>query len=100
MLRFSNLFKRKGSAMLFNTGRSADQRERTLQELKDAGYPVAKLCLRKAGEALAHGKQRCRDKFIDKGYTLIANVGNRDTDFVGGGYERAYRLPNYGGQLG
>lgn len=100
MLRFSNLLKRKGVAMLFNTGRSADQRERTLDELRDAGYPVAKLCLRKAGEALAHGKQRCRSKFVKRGYTLIANIGNRDTDFEGGGYERAYRLPNYDGELG
>jgi hypothetical protein len=30
---------------------------------------------------------------------LIANIGNRSTDFVGGNYLRAYRLPNYGGQL-
>ena len=31
---------------------------------------------------------------------IIANVGNRCTDFVGGDYERAYRLPNYGNRLG
>ena len=35
----------------------------------------------------------------DKGFTLVANVGNNKTDFQGGGYEKAYRLPNYGGQL-
>ena len=38
--------------------------------------------------------------FKKEGYTLIANVGNNDTDFVGDGYERAYRLPNYGNRLG
>ena len=56
--------------------------------------------MRKKGETIPHGKQRCRDSFIDAGYTLIANVGNNPTDFVGDGYEQAYRLPNYGGELG
>jgi hypothetical protein len=57
---------------------------------------VAEVCLRRKGERLAAGKQRCRDGFAAEGYTLIANVGNNDTDFEGDGYERAYRLPNYG----
>ncbi len=100
MLRFSGLLQRKHVAMVFNTGRSADQRARTIRQLKRVGYPVARLCLRKKGETLPDGKQRCRDNFIDAGYTLIANIGNNDTDFVGDGYERAYRLPNYGGELG
>ena len=100
MTRFSRLLKREGVAMVFNTGRSADQRERTIRQLTRAGFPVAGLCLRNKGETLPAGKQRCRDGFIDAGYTLIANVGNNDTDFMGDGYERAYRLPNYDGELG
>ena len=64
------------------------------------GFPVADLCLRNKGETLPDGKQRCRDGFIADGYTLIANVGNNDTDFEGDGYERAFVLPNYGGVLG
>jgi len=100
MTRFSRLLERQGVAMVFNTGRSADQRARTLKQLTRAGFPVAGLCLRNKGETLPVGKQRCRDGFIDEGYTLIANVGNNDTDFIGDGYERAYRLPNYDGVLG
>jgi predicted secreted acid phosphatase len=96
MTRFSRLLAREGVAMVFNTGRSADQRERTIKQLTRAGFPVAGVCLRNKGETLPAGKQRCRDGFIAEGYTLIANVGNNDTDFVGDGYERAYRLPNYG----
>ena len=45
-------------------------------------------------------KQRCRQEFVAKGYTIIANVGNRSTDFVGKNYERAFKLPNYGNRLG
>ena len=96
MARFSRFLQRKHVAMVFNTGRSADQRSRTLAQLTRAGFPVAALCLRKQGETLPVGKQRCRDSFVDAGWTLVANVGNNDTDFVGDGYERAFRLPNYG----
>ena len=32
--------------------------------------------------------------------SLRNRVGNTPTDFVGGNYERAYRLPSYGGRLG
>jgi predicted secreted acid phosphatase len=96
MLCFSNLLKRLDVAMVFNTGRLSDQRKRTVTQLTRAGFPVAEVCLRNKGETLPVGKQRCRDHFIDEGYTLIANVGNNDTDFVGDGYEKAYRLPNYG----
>jgi predicted secreted acid phosphatase len=100
MLHLSKLLQRLGVHMVFNTGRSADQRERTVTQLTRAGFPVAAVCLRNKGETLPAGKQRCRDGFIDAGYTLIANVGNNDTDFIGDGYEKAYRLPNYRGVLG
>jgi hypothetical protein len=89
-----------GVALVFNTGRSNAQRTRTVNQLAAAGYDVAALCMRKKGELIRHGKQRCRDRFIAQGYTLIANVGNNPTDFTGDGYEKAYRLPNYGGELG
>lgn len=100
MSRFSRLLDRLDVAMVFNTGRLADQRKRTIRQLTRAGFPVAGVCLRAKGETLAAGKQRCRNGFIDAGYTLIANVGNNDTDFEGDGYERAFVLPNYNGVLG
>jgi predicted secreted acid phosphatase len=100
MLHFSKLLQRLGVHLVFNTGRSADQYDRTMAQLTRAGFPVAELCLRAKGETLPAGKQRCRDSFIDAGYTLVANVGNNDTDFIGDGYEKAYRLPNYSGVLG
>lgn len=96
MLRFARLLDRLDVALVFNSGRVASQQHRTLTQLTRAGFPVAEVCLRQKGATLPVGKQRCRDRFIDEGYTLIANVGNNDTDFVGGGYERAFRLPNYG----
>jgi predicted secreted acid phosphatase len=96
MLRFAHLLDRLGVDLVFNSGRLANQQPRTVNQLTAAGFPVAGVCLRNKGETLPTGKQRCRGSFIDQGYTLIANIGNNDTDFVGGGYERAFRLPNYG----
>ena len=100
MLRFARFLERQQVAVLFNTGRVATMRASTRRQLERNGFPVDGLCLRGKGKQLAYGKQRCRDLFIGQGYTLIANVGNNDTDFTGDGYERAYRLPNYGGELG
>ncbi len=99
-LRLVRYAKSKGVYILFNTGRHVSLRARTIAQLKRAGYPVDGLCAHYRGESLRHSKQRCRASFVRNGFTLIANVGNRSTDFVGGDYERAYRLPNYGNSLG
>ena len=99
ILKLANLAKKKGVALVFNTGRLNKIYARTMTQLTEAGYDVAMLCMRTQGEALAHSKQRCRDSFADAGFTLIANVGNNPTDFAGDGYEKAYVLPNYGGAL-
>ena len=61
---------------------------------------VTEICGRTSThETLTHSKQRCRRHFVAEGWTLVANVGNRHTDFTGGSYERAFRLPSYGGRL-
>ena len=100
VLRFARRAQALGVQVFFNTARTNGMRERTLDQLSAAGYDVDRLCMRRQGETLPQGKQRCRAKFAAKGFTLIANVGNNPTDFVGGGFEKAYRLPNYGGELG
>jgi predicted secreted acid phosphatase len=100
MHKFARLLDKLGVALVFNSGRLANQQQRTVNQLTRAGFPVAGVCLRNKGETLPVGKQRCRDRFIAEGYTLIANVGNNPTDFEGDGYERAFVLPNYGGVLG
>ena len=99
VLRFARRAHRHGMAVLFNTARSRDDARRTVGVLRRAGYPVDGICARRAGEQVVDSKQRCRRSFAADGYTVVANVGNNPTDFRGSGYERAYRLPNYGGRL-
>ena len=92
--------KSKGIYILFNTGRNVSMRKKTIAQLKAAGFAVDGLCAHYKGERLAKSKQRCRQSFVNNGFTIIANIGNRSTDFTGRNYERAYRLPNYGNRLG
>lgn len=101
VLRFARYARSHGVRLLFNTARPRGDGRllRAERQLERAGYRVAGICGRRHGESLIHGKQRCRRHFVAQGYTLVANVGNRDTDFVGGNYERAFRLPNYDNQL-
>jgi len=101
--RFAAFAAERGVVTLFNTGRlsGAGRLARVADQLRAAGYTVTAICGRATrDEGLAHSKQRCRAWFVRRGYTLIANVGNRSTDFTGGNYERAFRLPSYGNQLG
>ncbi len=102
VLRFARHARAHGMRLLFNTGRlRGDGRlARARRQLTRAGYRVTEVCGRARGESLSHSKQRCRRHFVAEGYRLVANVGNRRTDFVGGNYERAFRLPSYGNQLG
>lgn len=97
--RFARYAHNHGVAVFFNTGRDTTQAARMRSLLVAAGYPVDRLCTRRPSEAVVHSKQRCRASFVADGYTLVANVGNRKTDFIGGDYERAFRLPNYSNQL-
>jgi predicted secreted acid phosphatase len=99
-LRFVRYADAHGVAILFNTGRLATQLSGITQQLRNAGYPIDAICGRHQGEGLAHSKQRCRSEYVAQGYTIIANVGNHSTDFTGGNYERAFRLPSYHNRLG
>jgi predicted secreted acid phosphatase len=103
VLDFTQYARDRGVVLVFNTGRLVgDGRlKRAERALAAVGYPATRICGRATpDESLAHSKQRCRQRFVDQGFTLIVNVGNRATDFVGGNYERAFRLPNYHNQLG
>lgn len=91
---------RLGVTVFFNTGRLRSNLGDVPQQLRRAGYAVGGICTRRPDELLIEGKQRCRASFVARGFTIVANVGNNDTDLAGGDYERAYLLPDYDGSLG
>lgn len=98
-LRFARHAHTLGVAVVFVTGRYQDTLRSVRPTLRRAGYPVNRMCGRQHGESLTASKQRCRRALVRRGWTIIANVGNRRTDLAGGDYERGFKLPSYGGRL-
>lgn len=86
-----------GVAVFFITGRPEAEREATARNLAAAGYEGwAGLVLRAPG---AHGsaadyKTAERARIEAQGYTIIANMGDQDSDLAGGHAERTFKLAN------
>lgn len=98
-LRLAKEARRLGVAVLFNTARGAGHTDEAVEQLRAAGFPVDGICGRRRGVTLVEGKQACRRDFVEAGWTLVANIGNRTTDFTGGDYEKRYKLRSYGNRL-
>lgn len=90
-----------GAAVFFVTARTESDRARTLANLEAAGYPIAGLYMQSgySGSLQAY-KTGARIDIEERGYTIVANIGNNYTDLAGGHAERTFKLPDYDGQLG
>jgi acid phosphatase len=95
-----NAAQAKGVAVFFLTGRNGDPQERaaTVRNLRKAGYRGwAGLIMRDAQSKDLFAdtyKSRERARIEQDGYTIIANVGDQDSDLKGGYAEKTFRLPN------
>jgi hypothetical protein len=97
---FARYARQHGVSVFFVTGRLKSRIWRIKPVLRRAGYTWSGICGRRSGVSLATSKQACRRQIVAQGYTIVANVGNRPTDLVGGDYERGFKLPDYNGLLG
>lgn len=90
-----------GAAVIFVTARPEILRPLTVQNLSNAGYPDDGLYMRPwfDGESDQSLKTAARTTIEGQGYTIVANIGNNDSDLAGGHAERTFKLPDYGGQL-
>ncbi|QKW07639.1 hydrolase [Streptomyces sp. NA04227] len=93
----------RGVDVFFVTARPGIIKSLTEHNLKSVGYPVDGLSVRDLGDLIfdevSAYKTEEREKIEARGYTIIANVGNRATDLVGGHAERTFKLPDYDGKL-
>jgi len=92
----------RGVAVFFVTARPGIIYSETKWNLKTVGYPVTGLYVRDLPDLfdeVSAYKTGKRAEIESLGYTIIANVGNNETDLVGGHAERTYKLPDYDGQL-
>ncbi|WP_254126068.1 HAD family acid phosphatase [Amycolatopsis sp. CA-230715] len=101
MLALAKRAKEHGASVFFVTGRPDILRDLTAGNLARVGYPVDGLYLRPtlSTEPLNVPKTRSRTEIEKNGYTIVANLGNSETDLIGGHAERTFKLPDYDGLL-
>lgn len=93
-----NAAKAKGISVFFITGRRTSERQATLWNLDRAGYEGwAKLVTRPDDDSHATVqafKTEERGKVAAAGYTIIATVGDQQSDLDGGFAECKFKVPN------
>ena len=90
--------KDHGAAIFFITGRDETQRVATERNLQAVGYTgYTQLIMEPPGAhyvSAADFKAPQRAQIEQRGYTIIANVGDQPSDLDGGFSERTYLLPD------
>jgi hypothetical protein len=93
-----DLALRKEIAVFFITGRPESipqARERTETNLEAAGYAdYEQLILNDTDLDTIPYKSGARAEIEERGYDIVANVGDQESDLVGGHADRAFKLPN------
>jgi HAD superfamily, subfamily IIIB (Acid phosphatase) len=88
----------RGAAIFFITGRLENQRAATERNLKAVGYTgYTQLIMEPTGAhyvSAADFKAPQREQIEQRGYTIIANVGDQPSDLAGGFSQQTYLLPN------
>ncbi|MFJ9900457.1 HAD family acid phosphatase [Streptomyces sp. NPDC091280] len=91
-----------GVSLFFVTARPGIIYLPTEYNLEHDGYDVDGLYVRGLFDLfkdVATYKTAQRVDIENKGYTIIANIGNSATDLSGGHAEKTFKLPDYNGQL-
>ncbi|THA40271.1 HAD family acid phosphatase [Streptomyces sp. A1547] len=91
-----------GVAIIFVTARPGIIHSLTEHNLRAVGYPVSDLYVRDLPDLFSEVstyKTAKRAEIEARGYTIIANIGNNNSDLVGGHAERTFKLPDYDGKL-
>jgi predicted secreted acid phosphatase len=86
-----------GADVIFITGRPERDRTSTLRNLEAIGCAdfVVLVCKPEGvSQTSAAFKTAARERFTREGWTIIANVGDQESDLTGGFAERTFKLPN------
>jgi putative acid phosphatase of HAD superfamily subfamily IIIB len=97
-LTFFNDLKSKQVPIFFITGRRHSQRAVTIRNLRAAGFEGwARLDTRPdddTASSIQPFKTGKRQEIEREGYTIIANIGDQQSDLEGGSAECTFKLPN------
>lgn len=102
VLEVAKYAQEHGVSLFFVTARPDIIYSFTDYNLKHVGYQVSGLYVRNFIDLfkdVAAYKTAQRVSIENKGYTIIANIGNSATDLSGGHAEKTFKLPDYDGQL-
>ena len=87
----------RGLQVVFITGRPLDQREKTEQNLRQAGFAAwNELILKSAkpGQSSAEFKAESRKRLSEAGLEILVNIGDQASALAGGYSESVFKLPN------
>src|SRR6201988_2527925 len=88
----------RGAAIFFITGRDETQRAATERNLQAVGYTGYTQLIMEPPRAhyvsAADFKAPQREQIEQRGYTIIANVGDQPSDLAGGFSQQTYLMPN------
>ncbi|MFS4096874.1 HAD family acid phosphatase [Streptomyces sp. AF1A] len=102
VLNVAEYAQEHGVSLFFVTARPGIVEEPTEWNLEHDGYDVSGLYVRGFFDLfkdVAAYKTAQRVDIENRGYTIIANIGNSATDLSGGHAEKTFKLPDYNGQL-
>jgi len=83
--------------VFFITGRRQSEKEATARNLRTQGMGDFEALLVRSDESkvpVGPFKAAERKKITEQGYTIIANIGDQQSDLDGGYAERTFKLPN------
>jgi len=90
-----------GAKVFFVSNRTEIIGPWTEYNLSQVGYTYTDMYLRAIFDFsdVQTMKTNARIDIESRGYTIVASIGNNDTDLAGGHAERTFKLPDYDGQL-
>lgn len=98
ILDLFHYIKNKGITIFFVTGRKEKDRAITQEHLETAGFKGGRfLFFRPTYGPKPHAaiyKTKVRKRIEDKGYTILASIGDQESDLIGGHTRKGFKLPN------
>ncbi len=95
---FYNYVRARGVTVFFITGRPESLRPQTVESLKDARYTgKLRVYLKPPSykrDSVIPYKAGARKKITGRGYRILVNVGDQQSDLKGGYSKKTYKLPN------
>lgn len=98
-LALARYAKRLGLSVFFISGRQEKYRDATERNLRAAGFAewsglILKTASQTHDRSAADFKAPARRSLVERGYIILLNMGDQESDLAGGYAERTFKLPN------